>query len=78
MSNWLVLALVCAGVLAVGVWADEKPAPPASPKPDDKSKDKKPPFRTGAVRYQVKDVDTSVEFYTKHLGFKAEQQFGAG
>src|SRR5262249_54918352 len=27
---------------------------------------------------QVKDVDRSVEFYTKHLGFEVEQQFGAG
>jgi glyoxylase I family protein len=70
MSNWFVAALFCVGVLAVGGWADEKPTPPASAKPDDK--DKKPAFRTGAVRYQVKDVDKSVEFYTKHLGFKVE------
>ena len=26
------------------------------------------------VRYQVKDVSRSVEFYTKHLGFKLEHQ----
>ncbi len=26
------------------------------------------------VRYQVKDVKRSVEFYTRHLGFKLEQQ----
>jgi glyoxylase I family protein len=26
------------------------------------------------VRYQVKDVARAVEFYTKHLGFKLEQQ----
>ena len=74
MSNWLVAVLFCVALLAVGGWADEKPTPPASPKPDDKDKgkDKKPTFRAGAVRYQVKDVDRSVEFYTKHLGFKKE------
>lgn len=27
-------------------------------------------------RYLVKDVDQSVEFYTKDLGFSLEQQFG--
>ena len=75
MSNWLVAVLSCVGLLAVG-WAVENPS--VSAQPDDKDKDKKPAFRTGAVRYQVKDVDKSVEFYTKHLGFKVEQQFGAG
>lgn len=72
MSNWLVAAPFCVGLLAVGDWADGKPMPPASTKPDDKGKDKKPEFRAKAVRYQVKDVDKSVEFYTKHLGFKVE------
>jgi glyoxylase I family protein len=72
MSYWFVAAFFGAGVLAVGGWADEKPTPPASAKPDDKEKDKKPSFRTGAVRYQVKDVEASVTFYTKHLGFKKD------
>jgi glyoxylase I family protein len=70
MSNWLVAVLFGVGLLAVGGWADDKPTPPASARPDDK--DKKPAFRTGAVRYQVKDVGKSVEFYVKHLGFKEE------
>ena len=26
------------------------------------------------VRYQVKDVKRSIEFYTKHLGFKLDHQ----
>jgi glyoxylase I family protein len=78
MSNWLVSVLFCVGLLVVGGGADEKPTPPASAKPDDKGKDKKPDYRAGAVRYQVKDVDKSVVFYTKHLGFQVEQQFGAG
>jgi glyoxylase I family protein len=75
MSNRLVTAFFGVALLAVGGRADEKPAPPGSAKSDDKGKDKKPDFRAGAVRYQVKDVGKSVEFYTKHLGFKVEQQF---
>jgi glyoxylase I family protein len=82
MSNWFVAVLFCAGLLAVGGWADEKPPPPAPAKPDDKDKgkdkDKKPTFRAGAVRYQVKDVEKSVEFYTKHLGFKVDERLPAG
>ena len=31
-------------------------------------------FRAGAVRYQVKNVDRAVAFYTQQLGFKLEQQ----
>lgn len=78
MSNWLVAALVCVVLLAVSGRADDKPTPLAPAKPDDKGKDKKPTFRTGAVRYQVKDVEKAVEFYTKHLGFKADERFPAG
>jgi glyoxylase I family protein len=33
-------------------------------------------FHAAAIRYQVKDVDGSVEFYTKHLGFKLELKSG--
>lgn len=69
MSNWLIATLACAAVPAAAVWAaDDK----------DKGKDAKPAFRTGAVRYQVKDVDKSVAFYTKHLGFKADERFPTG
>ena len=42
------------------------------------AKDKAPVFRAVAIRYQVQDVDKSIAFYTKHLGFKVERQFGAG
>src|SRR5262249_38951338 len=79
MANWFVAAPFCIGVLAVG-WAVDNSTVSAQPdeKDKDKGKGKKPEFRAGAVRYQVKDVDRSVEFYTKHLGFKVEQQFGAG
>src|SRR5262249_26218044 len=47
------------------------PTPSAADQPD-KGKDKKPIFKGVAVRYQIKDVDKAVEFYTKHLGFKVE------
>ncbi len=33
-------------------------------------------FRPVAVRYQVKDVDRSVSFYTEHLGFKLDRKAG--
>ena len=29
-----------------------------------------------SIRYFVRDVDCAVSFYTQHLGFKVEQQFG--
>jgi glyoxylase I family protein len=35
-----------------------------------------PMFRAAAIRYQVKDVDASVAFYTKNLGFRLEQKGG--
>jgi glyoxylase I family protein len=33
-------------------------------------------IRPAGIRYQVKDVDRSVAFYTQHLGFKLDQQAG--
>jgi len=38
--------------------------------------EKKSILRVAGVRYQVKDVDRSVAFYTQHLGFKLDQQAG--
>jgi glyoxylase I family protein len=32
--------------------------------------------RMASVRYLVRDVDASIAFYTRHLGFSLEQQFG--
>src|ERR671927_1707882 len=43
--------------------ADQQPTP-----------EKQGAFRAVAVRYQVKNVDRSVAFYTEQLGFKLEQQ----
>ena len=39
-------------------------------------KPEKSALRPPAVRYQVKDVDRPVAFYTQHLGFKLEQHPG--
>ncbi|CRZ14508.1 VOC family protein [Mycolicibacterium neworleansense] len=33
-------------------------------------------YRTGALRYQVTDVDRAVAFYTEHLGFHVALQGG--
>ena len=38
--------------------------------------DSKNLFKPIAVRYQVKDTDRSIEFYTKHLGFKLDRKAG--
>ena len=73
MSNGLVAVLFCVGLLAMGRAVEN---PSGSGQPDDKGK--KPEFRAGAVRYQVKDVDKAVEFYTKHLGFKLDPRYPAG
>jgi glyoxylase I family protein len=35
-----------------------------------------PEYRAHGVRYQIKDVDRAIDFYTRHLGFKLEQQAG--
>ena len=34
-------------------------------------------FGIWGVRYQVSDVERSIEFYTRHLGFKLEHQAGS-
>ena len=71
MSNWLVAVLFCVGLLVVS-WAVDNSSLSAQPVDKDKGKGKRPEFRAGAVRYQVKDVDRAVQFYTRHLGFKVE------
>ena len=38
--------------------------------------DNRPLFRPVAVRYQVKDVDRSIAFYTEHLGFTLDRRAG--
>ncbi len=56
-----VLAFCCMGLLALaGVAGQQGQEPPA--------------FRFAGVRYQVKDVDRSIAFYTQHLGFQLEKR----
>jgi glyoxylase I family protein len=73
--------------IGLSVWAGHK-APRGAPaaqaedksgaqaKSEDSNERKKSTFRVSAVRYQIKDVDRAVAFYTQHLGFKLEQQQG--
>ncbi|MCI0364339.1 MAG: VOC family protein [Phycisphaerales bacterium] len=56
-----------AGAPAPGSSSDPQVDPEATAAP-------KSNFRAMAVRYQVKDVDRSIAFYTEHLGFKLEQK----
>lgn len=59
-----------------GAIAAEGIQPATRDEPDDAAATRAPAFRPVAVRYQVKDVDRAVAFYTKHLNFKLEQQSG--
>ncbi len=65
-----VLTLCCLALLTLGVSADEKPSVDEG--------EAKFVYRFAAVRYQVKDVDRSVEFYTKHLGFEEDKTIPPG
>ena len=66
MWSWSLLALCWAGLLAMGVFMDQ-PAVPGG--------EKSFTLRPAGVRYQVKDVDRSLAFYTG-LGFKIERRAG--
>ena len=79
MLAWYVW-IVC-GVLLVAVGctvtsedspgtSDRAVAPMAATQPNGSA------FRPVAVRYQVADVERAVAFYTRHLGFRLEQQAG--
>jgi glyoxylase I family protein len=46
------------------------------PAEDAGAAEQKPRFRAAAVRYQVKDVERAVTFYTQMLGFKLDQRAG--
>ena len=66
----LSISVLCGiGLLAMAGFAGGQTAPSAA-------KPGKSALRPPAVRYQVKDVDRSVAFYTQHLGFKLEQHPG--
>ena len=48
----------------------------SAPQADETPAAAKPRFRAAGVRYQVKDVERSVAFYTQHLGFKETSPAG--
>jgi glyoxylase I family protein len=75
MSNCIVAVLFGLVLMAIVGQGHQSPASQPSAEPDDQGKGNASAFRAGAVRYQVADVDRSVAFYTKHLGFKVELQF---
>ena len=54
--------------------ADQQPPPHSATRLDDSDNETQGTFRAVAVRYQVRDVDRAVAFYTQQLGFKLEQQ----
>jgi glyoxylase I family protein len=62
--------------MLIGNGADQQPTPHRASEPDASVDEKQGTFRAVAVRYQVKNVDRSVAFYTQQLGFKLEQQSG--
>jgi glyoxylase I family protein len=65
------MALLCwIGLLATGGFIGHRPEPSAAANPGGTEGEKGAVFRAAAVRYQVKDVDRSVTFYTQYLGFK--------
>lgn len=83
MLNRSVLAICCLALLVFGTGADDASKATASkaataPKSEDSYVEAKPMFRFAAVRYQVKDVDRSVEFYTTHLGFTEDTSIPPG
>jgi glyoxylase I family protein len=64
------------GLLVMAGYGGQQFAPSTGAQADEPAAPKKAVFRTGAVRYQVKDVERSVAFYTRHLGFKEAGPFG--
>ena len=60
--------------MLIGSGADQQPTPHSATRSHDTDNEKQGTFRALAIRYQVKDVDRAVAFYTQQLGFKLEQQ----
>lgn len=69
MLNRVMLTACCVALLGLAVGADD---------PQSKPEEAKPVYKFAAVRYQVKDVDRSVEFYTTHLGFAEDRRIPPG
>src|SRR5687767_4674797 len=71
MLTFGTLAACCVMAISLAACSGQVPASAS-----EKDKEQVPVFHAVAIRYQVKDVDGSVEFYTKHLAFKLEQKAG--
>ncbi len=76
MNRVVVLAGSFLALLALGGSANEQES--ASPAVVDPNAELEPMFRFAAVRYQVTDVDRSVEFYTERLGFAEDTRIPPG
>ncbi len=69
-----IATLVIAGTLTSGGWMMTEAN--AAPKTTAQSNSTPGGAATAAVRYQIKDVDRAIKFYTEVLDFKLEQKTG--
>src|SRR5262245_58475000 len=85
-NTWL-LCCVALGFITLAMRANDKAVSDtavakaadksvAQAKSENSGEEMKSTFRASAIRYQVKDIDRAVAFYTRHLSFKVEQQPG--
>lgn len=80
MLKRLVWVLCCLslGYVIVAAQTSDEPIRKVNPNDQEKSEgDKRSGISVWGVRYQVKDVERSIAFYTQYLGFKLEQQSGS-
>jgi glyoxylase I family protein len=71
MWNPHVAGAVGVALLTLGAVMNQA-QPARETKLEDARGESRPAFRAVAVRYQIKDVERAVAFYTGHLGFKVD------
>jgi len=71
-THMCIASVVIAGALTSGGWMMTQASPATKPTAQSNNK----PSGVAAVRYQIKDVDRAIKFYTEVLGFKLEQKTG--
>lgn len=71
MWNAHIAGAVGAALLTLGA-AMNHAQPSKTTKSEDAGRESTSAFRAVAVRYQIKDVERAVAFYTGHLGFKVD------
>jgi glyoxylase I family protein len=80
VPGWMLLGLMALAGISCNKAAGNSESANSGSKAPAKSSgptgDKAADFRFAGVRYQVKDVNRSIEFYTGRLGFKLDQQAG--